>query len=92
MSKKVIISGNDKQIDINTLMGLDNSQIIVDEFNLDDEKIGTLEMFIPKSEEQFNDEYYGVNFERLMPSDHNVCCTKKYKRNNKDKEYIRRKR
>ena len=72
-------------------MGLD-SQIIVDEFNLDDKKIGTLEMFIPKSEEQFSDEYYGVNLERLMPSDHNVCCTKKYKRNNKDKEYIRRKK
>ena len=91
MSNKVIISGNGKQININTLMGLDG-QIIVDEFNLDDKKIGTLEMFIPKSEEQFSDEYYGVNFERLMPNDHNVCCIKRYKRNNKDKEYIRRKR
>jgi hypothetical protein len=91
MSEKVIISGNGKQININTLMGLDG-RIVIDEFNLDEEKIGTLEMFIPKSEEQWHDEYYGVNLERLMPSDHNVCCTKKHKRNNKDKEYIKRKR
>ena len=84
MSEKIIISGKGKQIDINTLIGFD--------INLDDEKISTLEMFIPKSEEQWHDEYYGINFERLMPSDHNVYCTKRYKRNNKDKEYIRRKR